>query len=180
MTLEQLKFIASRLKETECRRLIASLYFASYELPSSASLTMAEKNVPENVSCIELLLKWNCGDAIWEGEGKTHTDVERRLRQIGKETLADWLSVTAFHQMARDIDEHLLDKSYFETTLEPYTLKLFQDSKSTGHRISWVAFDLVICITLVVLPIIILACRLFYLNSNSLPKQRERIEMLVE
>lgn len=110
LNLPQLEYIANHLKPDECRQLIASLHLTEYDLPPSYKNAIAD--VPKDIPCIKLLVKWNSGIELWEGHGKSHQDVEHRLRQLGKTDLADWLGKTVFHQLAKDINDSLLNNQF--------------------------------------------------------------------
>lgn len=66
------------------------------------------------MSCIEHLQYWN--SQAGEGKGETHEVLQHRLRQMGKEKLAEWLGKTVFHQLGVD-----LEKSITEGLLELLT-----------------------------------------------------------
>lgn len=112
MSASDYEYIANNLNARECRLLVASLYFTSYELPNY--LSSAVRRVPDDVTCVKLLLKWNSGKEKWEGRGKTHEVVERRLRQLGKSQLATWLGKTVYQRLAQDLNETLFNEKYLE------------------------------------------------------------------
>ncbi|KAF9411435.1 hypothetical protein HW555_009782 [Spodoptera exigua] len=148
INVQELVYIADHLTAAECRRLFASLHFASYKLP--ATLSDAEKKVPKDVPCIKLLMKWNSGNKTFEGKGKTHAVVEHRLRQLGKHELADWLGKLVFHKLAKHINKSLEDESYFEAqksgTNNNQTYFEDKDSRFTGQR--WTTIDSILSVTL--------------------------------
>lgn len=39
-----------------------------------------------------------------EGKGKTHEEIEHRLRQLNRNDLADWLGKTVFKQLGNDLE----------------------------------------------------------------------------
>lgn len=53
------------------------------------------------------MVHWN--SAVGEGRGETHDVIEHRLRQMGKQELADWLGRTVFHQLSQDLVHSLQD-----------------------------------------------------------------------
>lgn len=144
MNIPEFEYIANHLSPEECRELIASLYFESYELPES--LSTARKKVPEDVSCIDLLIKWNSGEEKWEGRGKTHVDVAHRLRQIGQFDLADWLGTTVFNQLIDDIQNCLFNDTYFENIHKMKT-KVYVDKKPC-YKNEWAMFDTILWLAL--------------------------------
>lgn len=105
MKVTHFQYIANHLTIDDCRRLVASLHFLSYELPES--LEDAQKVIPEEETCIGLLLDWNGGKEKWQGAGRTHQDVALRLRQLGCSDVADWLGLNVFHQLVKDVNESL-------------------------------------------------------------------------
>ncbi|XP_032667929.1 uncharacterized protein LOC116842611 [Odontomachus brunneus] len=62
-----------------------------------------ERKVDEEIPCLRQLLHWNEHPA--EGRGKTHAAIVHRLRQIGRDDLADWLGKTAFKQLGKDLND---------------------------------------------------------------------------
>lgn len=52
-----------------------------------------------------MLLHWN--NSPGEGKGETHEVLGHRLRQLGREDLADWLARTVFHELGKDIERSL-------------------------------------------------------------------------
>ncbi|XP_048478175.1 uncharacterized protein LOC125488769 [Plutella xylostella] len=138
MNIPEFQFLANHLTPQECRQLVASLHFVSHELPEA--LIEAEAKVPEDVPCIHLLLHWNSGKEKWEGHGKTHEDVALRLRQLGKTVLADWLGKTVFHQLAKDINDSMLNKPFDAGTDLTVKTKPFKD-KELNDDDEWTVFD---------------------------------------
>lgn len=65
----------------------------------------AESKVSEDIPCLRLLLHWNSTPD--EGRGQTHEMLFRRLRQIGRDDLAEWLGKTVFHELGEDLKRSL-------------------------------------------------------------------------
>ncbi|XP_058798118.1 uncharacterized protein LOC131668192 [Phymastichus coffea] len=99
VNLSELEYLAARLDLQECRRLVAALHYHNYELPEN--LEDAESNIGEDMSCLRLLLHWN--SRVSEGLGQSHELLERRLRQLGRRDLADWLGKTTFRELGKDL-----------------------------------------------------------------------------
>lgn len=53
--------------------------------------------MPEDVSCLKLLLHWNSSPG--EGLGETHEKLSLRLRQIGRLDLATWLDSAVLEEL---------------------------------------------------------------------------------
>ncbi|XP_016841341.1 uncharacterized protein LOC103317854 [Nasonia vitripennis] len=105
VNLAELEYLSARLDPHECRRLVAALHYDSYELPES--LAGAEHEVSDDIPCLRHLLHWN--GTPGEGRGKTHELIERRLRQLGHQKLADWLGRTTFRELGKDLTK-LIDE----------------------------------------------------------------------
>lgn len=155
MNIPEFEHIANHLTTEECIRLVASLHFTSYDLP--AALSAAERKVPDDVPCINLLLNWNSGTQPWEGRGKTHEEIEHRLRQIGKVELADWLGKTVFHELAKEINDTFLNRDPFEanTTTLPQIKKLFKDEEPPSDEEEWTTFDSIVWMVVFMLVILL-------------------------
>lgn len=140
MTISQFSYIADHLSINDCRRLVASLYFTDYELPKI--LPEAVSKIPRDVPCIHLLLNWNSGKEKWEGKGKSHVVVARRLRQLEKGKIAEWLGKTVFRKLSLDINNTLLQYPFRERTV-PSAIEKFKD-KSKVLKEDWTIYDSVL------------------------------------
>ncbi|KAL2734264.1 Facilitated trehalose transporter Tret1 [Vespula squamosa] len=107
INLSQLEYLAARLDPFECRRLIAALHYTSYELPMN--LAAAERTVEEDIPCIRQLVHWNSSPE--EGLGQSHEVLVHRLRQLGRNDLADWLGKSTFKQLGMDM-ERIMDRPF--------------------------------------------------------------------
>nr|XP_021190343.2 uncharacterized protein LOC110376259 [Helicoverpa armigera] len=147
LNIQDLVYIADHLSAAECRRLFASLLFTSNKLPEN--LTEAEEKVPKDVPCVKLLIKWNSGDQPWEGKGKSHTVVGKRLRQLGHADLSDWLGKLVFHKLARSVNNSLNFEKYFEEDkkLPQFTEKIYKDKDSLATA-KWTTIDTIFSVTL--------------------------------
>lgn len=143
MNIPELEYIANHLTSKECRRLVASLHFEPSDVPA-----LFEQKVPEDVACIKLLIKWNNGQENWEGKGKTHEDVARKLRAIGRRDVADWLGATVFHRLALDLDDALLNSFQTANTNED-TNNLLSDVDTVEKRNEWIVLDSILSVVLV-------------------------------
>lgn len=176
MNNEQLKHIANHLTEKDCRRLIASLHFSSYELP--ANLTKYEAKIPK-APCIDLILQYSEGNEPWQGENKTHEQISRRLRQIGKSDLANWVGKTVFHQLAKDINDTLLQNPFAEyRTQSALNTKLLND-KDTFVETEWDNIDIMLWMALVSLlaSLAFSCCRILYLSCFRIKRRSTNEEM---
>ncbi|XP_033213914.1 uncharacterized protein LOC117170980 [Belonocnema kinseyi] len=99
VNLSELEYLAAHLDPFECHRLIAALHYTSYELPKS--LAGAERKINQDIPCLLQLLHWNMSEK--EGKGKTHEEIEHRLRQLNRNDLADWFGKTVFKQLGNDL-----------------------------------------------------------------------------
>ncbi|KAK9877818.1 hypothetical protein WA026_020053 [Henosepilachna vigintioctopunctata] len=102
----ELKYLSDHLTSEECRKLVAAAHFNSYDLPTA--LSEAELKISKDLSCFELLLHWNSSPG--EGKGRSHELLERRLRQLDKKELADWLGNKVFDQVGKDLSHALGDE----------------------------------------------------------------------
>ena len=59
----------------------------------------------DEIPCLRQLLHWNSSPG--EGRGKTHEDLEHRLRQLNRNDLAEWLGKTVFKQLGKDLERTL-------------------------------------------------------------------------
>lgn len=115
LNLTELQYLADHLHIEQCRKLVAALHFKSYEKPNALNnasecfsistsfliFLIAEAKITKDTSCIYLLLHWNSSKN--EGKGETHEIIQHRLRQIGREDLAEWLGKTTFQELGKDI-----------------------------------------------------------------------------
>ncbi|XP_018563383.1 uncharacterized protein LOC108905091 [Anoplophora glabripennis] len=99
----ELQYLADHLTREECRQLVAAAHLKGYEEPPI--LDQVERTISKDLPCIELLHHWNSQSG--EGKGETHEILEHRLRQIGKDALADWLGKTVFHEIGKDLNDSL-------------------------------------------------------------------------
>lgn len=74
-----------------------------------------ERRIPEDISCLRLLLHWN--SAAGEGLGETHEILRERLIFIGRKDLADWLGKTVFKELGAEL-ENDLDNPFKEILTE--------------------------------------------------------------
>lgn len=170
INMKELLYIADHLTPDECRLLFASLYFESYELPNI--LPKAAQHIPKNIPCLQLLVKWNSSAEAWEG--KTHSIVEHRLRQLNKIELADMLGKMVFHQLAKDVNKSLEDGPHFEGK-PGITSKVFNDSNSKFDVDDWTTLDSILSVMLCGLLFITLAafCRMLNLTFRRAKVKRK-------
>lgn len=75
--------------------------------------------VPNELSCLDLLLEWNSAEN--EGKGQTHVIVDLRLRQLEHPELASWLSHDVYetleNQMTTEARQLLKTASTSETNI---------------------------------------------------------------
>lgn len=85
----------------------------------------SEREIPNNISCFKLLIHWN--SQLGEGKGQSHVALTHRLKQLGHENLANWLSRTVFHQLGQDLNRTLLMNPFKELvqTAKPEARYLF-------------------------------------------------------
>lgn len=57
--------------------------------------------------CIQHLQYWN--SQAGEGKGETHEVLQHRLRQMGKDKLAEWLGKTVFQQLGVDLEKSITE-----------------------------------------------------------------------
>lgn len=138
MNIPELRYIANHLTLKECRRVVASLHFEANDMPA-----LLEQKVPDGVPCIKLLIKWN-GE---EGKTKTHEDIARELRLIGRYDVADWLGVTLFHKLSDDLDDALLNSFSDTDENEDDVYPRFKNTSYDSRR-QWVMIDSVLYVLL--------------------------------
>lgn len=78
--------------------------------------------------CIEHLQYWNSQSG--EGKGETHEVLQHRLRQMGKEKLADWLGKTVFHQLGVDLEKSITEGLLDLVTTEERSL-IYTEKKNS-------------------------------------------------
>jgi hypothetical protein len=142
MNIPELEYVANHLTLKECRWLVASLHFVSFKLPALS----AEQY--DDVPCIKLLVKWNNGKNSWEGKGKTHEDIARRLRQIGRKDLADWLGNTVFHKLAMEVEHVLENPGFVAKDNDKYDFAVFNSNDKTNAD-EWNTLDTIIYLLLI-------------------------------
>ncbi|CAK9804053.1 hypothetical protein ANTPLA_LOCUS3924 [Anthophora plagiata] len=142
VNLNELEYLAARLKSFECRRLLAALHYTAYELPNNVAA--AERNIDDEIPCMRHLLHWNSSPA--EGKGKTHEVLAHRLRQINRDDLADWLGKSAFKQLGTDLGRAMV-KPFGELGKEetdlPYPITL-EPAKHYEEDDPWLQVDIVL------------------------------------
>lgn len=62
--------------------------------------------VPENRTCLELLVQWNSSPGLGRGQG--HDVLTTKLHALGHHNLSRWLSRAVFHQLAADVNDSLV------------------------------------------------------------------------
>ncbi|XP_064074201.1 uncharacterized protein LOC135193874 [Vanessa tameamea] len=175
---EHLIHIASHLSQNDCRKLIASLRYESYEMPTN--LTEDETKIPKDIPCIKLLFDYSNGTEPWQGENKTHEQISRRLRQIGKSDLADWLGKAVFHQFAKDINDTLLQNPFAEyRTQSALNTKLLND-KETFVEAEWDNIDIMLWMVLagLLVSLAFSCCRILYLSCARIKRRSTNEETI--
>ncbi|KAJ8923032.1 hypothetical protein NQ315_001580 [Exocentrus adspersus] len=163
MNAAELQYLADHLTAEECRKLVAAAHLKGFEDPKI--LDQAERKISKDVPCIELLHHWN--SAPGEGKGETHEVLQHRLRQMGKEALADWLGRTVFREIGMDLNRSLergLKDFVTETTEEaflagPTLAPAIENADPTEWTpIDTVLYVIVVCLTVVFLGLICKVC----------------------
>lgn len=80
--------------------------FMHFNPPIYFRLFFQERNVDETIPCIRHLVHWNSAPA--EGKGTTHEILTHRLRQLGRDDLADWLGKSTFKQLGKDLQRAMI------------------------------------------------------------------------
>lgn len=173
-------YIADHLTDEECRKLYAALHYISYELPED--FPQAEKQIPEDVPCIKLLMQWNGGDEKYEGKRKTHYDIEHRLRQMGKSDIADWLGKTVFHNIGKELNRTHADPVFIDDKRKHKGLKIFKDKSSKHFGEGWTTIDTILCVLLMGLLVVTLSAFIRMLSvswsKSSSSKDKDEEEMI--
>ncbi|KAL0279544.1 UNVERIFIED_CONTAM: hypothetical protein PYX00_001074 [Menopon gallinae] len=162
----ELQYLSDHLTEEECHKLVASLHFQVFEFPQQVAA--AERRLPEDVPCLDLLLHWN--SQAGEGKGSTHVEIGHRLKQIGRNDLANWLARTVFHELSENLERNVYCRLGQETTRPPRKLP------DSGHdimtdEVPWLGVDSIMAILLLVASVVfILGC--FYVLFLLLEKFR--------
>jgi hypothetical protein len=123
LTLPELQHLASHMTRDECEKLVAALHFNSFKLELYKSLEDAENALPEDVSCLQLLLEWNSN----EGRGKTHEKLSLRLRQMGRQDLASWLDGAVLKELREEVDKVAQELTEGPEERNPPTRQAFED-----------------------------------------------------
>ncbi|XP_014210085.1 uncharacterized protein LOC106640525 [Copidosoma floridanum] len=149
VNLSELEYLAARLGPRECRSLAAALHYDSFELPND--LAKASRKVDPSLPCLRHLLHWNNG--LGEGRGRSHELLERRLRQLGRKDLADWLGRTVFAELSKDL-LRVVDEPLGKVTTEAYTESQSTETTTTSGKslgnedhglwvlVNWIVFGL--------------------------------------
>ncbi|XP_069685076.1 uncharacterized protein [Periplaneta americana] len=149
LNLPELEYVANHLKRIECKKLVASLHDPNFDIESNIDL--AERKIPDDVSCLKLLVHWN--SQAGEGKGETHLLLARRLDQLGHEKLAEWLSKTVFHQLGRDLNRTLLSDPFKKIIPTNDTEESTKETLTTieGEEASdeWLPLDTILCAVIV-------------------------------
>jgi hypothetical protein len=165
LNLQELEYVADHLTVQECRKLAAALLDPSFELDDNISA--AERVIPADVSCLKLLLHWNSTPG--QGKGSSHVTLVHRLKQLGHDSLAVWLSGTVFHQLEQDLNRTLLmnpfkqlaeDNETQDTAQEtspPTQWEHASDDDDDDDDDNWLPVDNVLLIILIFLVILTLA-----------------------
>jgi hypothetical protein len=157
LNLQEFQYIVDHLTTRECRKLVAALNDPNFEL--EINMAAAERAIPEDISCLRLLLHWNSQPG--KGKGSSHVTLVRRLKQLGHDELAVWLSGTVFRQLRGDLNRTLLmnpfkdlaqDKAR-DTDLEPSTQEE-EEIGDEGDR--WKPIDTILLIILLFLIFLII------------------------
>ncbi|XP_061379876.1 uncharacterized protein LOC133319445 [Danaus plexippus] len=176
MNVPQFSHIANSISHQECIKLIASLRYNSYEMPSS--LTSVNSN---NMSCVWLLIDYSDGKESWQGGNKTHGVIAHRLRQLGRSDLADWLCKAVFHQLAKDINDTILVNPFaVDSTQSALCTKLLKD-KLVFVGAEWDIIDITLWMVLAILVawLVVSCCRLLCLSCRKkLATNEEMIALL--
>lgn len=156
MNLSELQYIADHLHPEECRRLLAALHFNSYEEPNA--LDQAERKVPKDIPCIQMLLHWNSQKG--EGRGETHEVLFHRLNQLGRHDLAEWLGKAVFTHLGRGL-ERSLDDPFKELSEEDqnerkYHIQPTYEPIDNSDPTEWWAIDSIFYVVLAGLSIVTL------------------------
>jgi hypothetical protein len=110
LNLQEIQYVADHLQRSDCRKLVAALNDPNFYIENNIDIT--ERKVPDDSSCLELLLQWNSQPG--GGKGKSHVLLVRRLKQLGHDELAEWLSATVFRQLGDDVNRTLLMNPFKE------------------------------------------------------------------
>ncbi|XP_026468924.1 uncharacterized protein LOC113372797 [Ctenocephalides felis] len=168
MNLSEIEYIADHLEPQECKELAALLHFKAYNAPKD--LHIAERKISDEIPCIRLLLHYNIEKG--EGKGATHVDMEIRLRQIGREDLANWLGRTVFHQLAVTLNKTILGEAPLEensttemdtdtTTDEAFRRDPQIDNWTFVDSLSWTVIIVILGVTFII------TCRLIFIEIRT-------------
>jgi hypothetical protein len=144
LNLQELQYVADHLEKSDCRKLVAALYDPDFYLENN--IDIAERKLPEDISCLKLLLHWNSQPG--EGKGKSHVLLVRRMKQLGHDKLAEWLSGTVFRQLGDDLNRTLFMDPFKELAQTNETESTVQETsiptevKDEDHD-GWLLMDTV-------------------------------------
>ncbi|XP_014247589.1 uncharacterized protein LOC106665601 isoform X2 [Cimex lectularius] len=118
ITLAELEYVADHLSSVECSKLIIAL-----QMDKGKNLEDCE---PECISmesmlqsCLANLIQWNSKAA-----DETQADLSRRLLQIGRKDLGNWLTRTVFDELGYHINESIVKDPFKEMAHEDHWMPI--------------------------------------------------------
>jgi hypothetical protein len=147
LNLQELEYVADHLTRSDCRKLVAALHDPNFYLENN--IDAAERKIPNDISCLKLLLHWNSKPG--EGKGKSHVILVRRLKQLGHDKLAEWLSGTVFHQLGEELNKNLFLDPFKELAQTNETQGTVQETSAPtkdddDDEDEWLPIDTVCCV----------------------------------
>jgi len=156
LNLPELQYVADHLTKSECRKLVAVLHDPNFDIVNN--IYAAEHKVPDDIPCLKLLIHWNSQPG--EGKGETHVVLAHRLKQLGHDNLADWLSRTVFHQLGLDLNRTLLMDPFKDVAQEDGTEESVEEiltPMGEEDEDEWLPIDTMLCIILVIFVFVIIS-----------------------
>ncbi|XP_014247587.1 uncharacterized protein LOC106665601 isoform X1 [Cimex lectularius] len=147
ITLAELEYVADHLSSVECSKLIIAL-----QMDKGKNLEDCE---PECISmesmlqsCLANLIQWNSKAA-----DETQADLSRRLLQIGRKDLGNWLTRTVFDELGYHINESIVKDPFKEMVMpspsnESRKKSNFVDMDFTAHEDHWMPIDTIIIVVI--------------------------------
>jgi hypothetical protein len=161
LNLQQLEYVADHLTKSDCRKLVAALHDPTFFLENN--IDAAERKIPNDISCLKLLLHWNSQPG--EGKGKSHVILVQRLKQLGHDNLAEWLSGTVFRQLEEHLNTNLSEDPFKELaqtnetegTLQDTSAQISNEDTDEEEEEEWLPIDTIFCVLIAVSVSLIIA-----------------------
>lgn len=151
LNFKELQYIASELTHKECRKLAEALHSTDLFMLHNRNFTGSHE--PKK-TCMFLLLKYDRK----EGKGESFIELDIRLREIGRNDLAEKLSKLVYHEKALALKENFLDDPFKKLTKKNSFLLEDEKSKTVLVKEETSNSNETLWICMAILSMLILAC----------------------